>query len=203
MPRDVPEWFGKTSYLQRPKRGRDIPWGYTLAREGKMLDPIPKQLDLLRWGLLLLHTGATYEDVSDWLTNVSERAISKEGLRKLVESERTRRNRAKALRGRYSSAEDIKDWRAQEIFQENTNYPTEDEQAFKDFGVCALPSFGRVRKHNSLVNRTTAGERAKRIRENKKFVSWLRKSGRARRWAKNRNFLSRNGIKLSMLANDN
>lgn len=199
----APDWFGKTIYKSRLKRGNNIPWGYQSAREGKMLDPINEQLDLLRWGLLLLHTGATYEDVATWLSNVSKRYISKEGLRKLCENERTRRLSARALRARYATAEETKDWRDKEVHQTPTYYPTDDEQAFKDFGVVSLPTFGRARKHNSLIAISIEAERSKRIKENSKYRTWLQRTSKSKEYIRRSKFFKRNGIKLGLLANDN
>lgn len=206
---DFPEWFGKTKYKSKRPRGPNgikgtPPWGYEANYKTGMLDPIEKDLDMLRWAFLLLHTGASFESVCEWLTKISDKKVSLPTLRKLVSNERTRRRKKENLQRRIAQGK-TKGTSPQEInvLEDYTNYPTDDEDALSDFGVVAARTFRLAKRHASLVSKRIKLESLTRSHDNKLFLSWLKRSERVRRNKRRSTFFRGHGIKLDRLANDN
>ena len=81
-----------------PRIARTIPFGYEINKDdSNILDPIPLELDLIEKARKYVNQ-YSYREVANWLTKNSGRYISHVGLRKRLENERQRKNKAKGLR---------------------------------------------------------------------------------------------------------
>ena len=81
-----------------PRIARTIPFGYKINKDdSNILDPIPLELDLIEKARKYVNQ-YSYREVSNWITKNSGRYISHVGLRKRLENERQRKNKAKGLR---------------------------------------------------------------------------------------------------------
>ena len=81
-----------------PRIARTIPFGYEINKDdSNILDPIPLQLDLIEKARKYVNQ-YSYREVANWITKNSGRYISHVGLRKRLENERQRKNKAKGLR---------------------------------------------------------------------------------------------------------
>ena len=95
QPTDVKE---DNEWVSIPKISRTIPFGYELDKEDSgILNPIPDQLDKLEIAKRYLKQ-YSYREVSQWLTRNTNRYISHVGLRKRLENEKRRNNKAASLR---------------------------------------------------------------------------------------------------------
>ena len=95
QPTDVKE---DNEWVSIPKISRTIPFGYELDKEDSgILNPIPNQLDKLEIAKRYLKQ-YSYREVSQWLTRNTGRYISHVGLRKRLENEKRRNNKAASLR---------------------------------------------------------------------------------------------------------
>jgi len=85
-------------WVQVPKVSRTIPFGYELDTEDNgILNPIPDQLDKLEMAKKYLKQ-YSYREVANWLTTNTGRSISHVGLRKRLDNEQRRSNKARSLR---------------------------------------------------------------------------------------------------------
>tara|TARA_R100001129_G_scaffold53191_1_gene36574 strand:- start:334 stop:741 length:408 start_codon:yes stop_codon:yes gene_type:complete len=81
-----------------PRIARTIPFGYKINKDdSNILDPIPLELDLIEKARKYVNQ-YSYREVANWITKNSGRYISHVGLRKRLENERQRKNKAKGLR---------------------------------------------------------------------------------------------------------
>ena len=85
-------------WVKVPRISRTIPFGYELdTDDNKILIPIPDQLDKLDKAKKYLKQ-YSYREVSNWLTTNTGREISHVGLKKRLDNERRRKNKAGSLR---------------------------------------------------------------------------------------------------------
>ena len=81
-----------------PRIARTIPFGYEINKDdSNILDPIPLESDLIEKARKYVNQ-YSYREVANWITKNSGRYISHVGLRKRLENERQRKNKAKGLR---------------------------------------------------------------------------------------------------------
>jgi len=81
-----------------PRIARTVPFGYEINKDdSNILDPIPLELDLIEKARKYVNQ-YSYREVANWITKNSGRYISHVGLRKRLENERQRKNKAKGLR---------------------------------------------------------------------------------------------------------
>jgi len=75
---------GKTYKLVRRRQGSSIPFGYKIKEDDKeWYEPIPKELDALELAKFYLRS-SSWKSVAEWLTMVTGRKISDNGLRKVL-----------------------------------------------------------------------------------------------------------------------
>ena len=85
-------------WVKVPRISRTIPFGYELdTDDNKILIPIPDQLDKLDKAKKYLKQ-YSYREVANWLTTNTGRSISHVGLRKRLDNEQRRNNKARSLR---------------------------------------------------------------------------------------------------------
>ena len=95
QPTDIKE---ENVWVQIPRSARTVPFGYKLNEEDPdILDPIQTELDLLEKARKHVNQ-YSYREVANWLTTNTGRYISHVGLKKRVDNERTRNNKARSLR---------------------------------------------------------------------------------------------------------
>ena len=95
QPTDLKE---ENAWMQIPRIARTIPFGYKLSEDDpNILTPIPKELELLDRARKYINQ-YSYREVANWLTKNSGRTISHVGLRKRVQNEQQRKNKARSLR---------------------------------------------------------------------------------------------------------
>ena len=95
QPTDIKE---ENEWVQIPRIARTVPFGYKQNEEDPdLLDPIPTELDLLEKARQYTNQ-YSYREVANWLSTQSGRYISHVGLRKRLDNERQRKNKAASLR---------------------------------------------------------------------------------------------------------
>ncbi|MEK9917819.1 MAG: hypothetical protein VW496_00360 [Pelagibacteraceae bacterium] len=95
QPIDIKE---ENEWIPIPRVARTVPFGYQQSEEDPdILDPIPLELDLLEKAKKHLKQ-YSYREVANWLSKQSGRSISHVGLRKRIDNERQRKNKAASLR---------------------------------------------------------------------------------------------------------
>ena len=95
QPTDIQE---DNEWIEIPRIARTVPFGYELHPEDNdVLAPIPDQLDKLQQAKKYLKQ-YSYREVANWLSKNTGRYISHVGLRKRLDNERTRNNKARSLR---------------------------------------------------------------------------------------------------------
>ena len=95
QPTDIKE---ENEWVQIPRIARTVPFGYKVNEEdSRILDPIPTELDLLEKARDYINQ-YSYREVSNWISTNTDRYISHVGLRKRLQNERQRKNKAKSLR---------------------------------------------------------------------------------------------------------
>lgn len=95
QPTDIKE---QNEWVQIPRIARTVPFGYKQNEEDPdVLDPIVTELDLLEKARQYIKQ-YSYREVANWLSTNSGRYISHVGLRKRLDNERQRKNKAKSLR---------------------------------------------------------------------------------------------------------
>ena len=81
-----------------PRIARTIPFGYVQDdKDSELLLPVPKQLDKLEMARKYVDQ-YSYREVANWLSTQTDRYISHVGLRKRLQHERQRKNKARSLR---------------------------------------------------------------------------------------------------------
>ena len=95
QPTDIKE---DNEWVPIPRIARTVPFGYMADPEDKMvLLPVKNELDLLEKAKEYLKQ-YSYREVAHWLSRNTGRYISHVGLRKRLENERRRKNKARSLR---------------------------------------------------------------------------------------------------------
>ena len=95
QPTDLKE---DNDWIPIPRIARTIPFGYEIDPKDKdILLPLEHELDLLEKAKTLLKQ-YSYREVAHWLTRNTGRSISHIGLRKRLDNERRRKNKAGSLR---------------------------------------------------------------------------------------------------------
>ena len=102
-----------------PRIARTIPFGYVQDdKDSELLLPVPKQLDKLEMARKYVDQ-YSYREVANWLSTQTDRYISHVGLRKRLQHERQRKNKARSLRKWAEYAEKASS-KAQKIETERT-----------------------------------------------------------------------------------
>ena len=95
QPTDIKE---DNEWIPIPRISRTIPFGYAVDPDDPdVLLPIEHQLDMLEQAKKYLKQ-YSYREVANWLTRNTGRDISHVGLRKRLDNERQRKNKAASLR---------------------------------------------------------------------------------------------------------
>ena len=95
QPTDIKE---DNEWIPIPRSSRTIPFGYEVDPDDPdVLLPIEHQLDMLEQAKKYLKQ-YSYREVANWLTRNTGRDISHVGLRKRLDNERQRKNKAASLR---------------------------------------------------------------------------------------------------------
>ena len=109
-----------------PRISRVIPFGYKVSEDDpNLLLPIPLELQAIEEAKKYIKR-FSYRDIANWITAVTGRSISHEGLKKRLEIERTRRTKARAIKSWSSRLETAKA-RAEELTEQRlgAQAPTE------------------------------------------------------------------------------
>ncbi len=109
-----------------PRISRVIPFGYKVSEDDpNLLIPIPLELQAIEEAKKHVKR-FSYRDIANWITAVTGRSISHEGLKKRLEIERTRRTKARAIKSWSSRLETAKA-RAEELTEQRlgAQAPTE------------------------------------------------------------------------------
>lgn len=100
-----------------PRISRVIPFGYKVSEDDpNLLLPIPLELQAIEEAKKHIKR-FSYRDIANWITAVTGRSISHEGLKKRLEIERTRRTKARAIKSWTSRLETAKA-RAEELTEQ-------------------------------------------------------------------------------------
>lgn len=95
QPTDIKE---NNEWVPIPRISRTIPYGYELdPNDSFILLPIAIELDMLEKAKKYLKQ-YSYREVANWLTTNTGRSISHVGLRKRLDNEQRRSNKARSLR---------------------------------------------------------------------------------------------------------
>ena len=95
QPTDIKE---DNEWIPIPRISRTIPFGYEVdPDDSDVLLPVEHQLDMLEQAKKYLKQ-YSYREVANWLTRNTGRDISHVGLRKRLDNERQRKNKAASLR---------------------------------------------------------------------------------------------------------
>lgn len=95
QPTDLKE---SNRWVSIPRVARTIPFGYEVDPKDKgILLPISAELDMLEQAQKYLKQ-YSYREVANWLTRNTGRTISHVGLKKRLDNERQRKNKAGSLR---------------------------------------------------------------------------------------------------------
>jgi len=95
QPTDLKE---DNEWTQIPRIARTVPFGYVQSLEDPdVLEPIQNELDKLEMARNYVKQ-YSYREVANWLTKQTDRYISHVGLRKRLQHEQYRKNKARSLR---------------------------------------------------------------------------------------------------------
>ena len=95
QPTDLKE---DNEWLEIPRIARTVPFGYEKSEEDSyLLIPVPNELDKLEMARKYVNQ-YSYREVANWLTKQTGRYISHVGLRKRLQNEKHRKNKARSLR---------------------------------------------------------------------------------------------------------
>ena len=95
QPTDLKE---EDEWTQIPRIARTVPFGYKKSEgDSYILEPIQNELDKLEMARKYINQ-YSYREVSNWLTKQTGRYISHVGLRKRLDNEQHRKNKARSLR---------------------------------------------------------------------------------------------------------
>ncbi len=85
-------------WVSIPRIARTIPFGYKQdTNDPDILRPVSKELDLLEKARQHVNQ-YSYREVANWLTSNTGRTISHVGLRKRLQNERQRKDKARSIR---------------------------------------------------------------------------------------------------------
>ena len=95
QPTDIKE---DLEWQQIPRIARTVPFGYTVNKQDNtVLDPVEYELEALE--LARKHIKQySYREVANWLTTKTGRTITHVGLRKRLQNERQRKDKARSIR---------------------------------------------------------------------------------------------------------
>ena len=123
QPTDIKE---NNEWISIPRISRTIPFGYEVDPDDPdVLLPIEHQLDMLEQAKKYLKQ-YSYREVANWLTRNTGRDISHVGLRKRLDNERQRKNKAASLR-RWAKYAEKAIAKAQEIDSKRLGAKTNEE----------------------------------------------------------------------------
>ena len=123
QPTDIKE---DNEWIPIPRISRTIPFGYEVDPDDPdVLLPIEHQLDMLEQAKKYLKQ-YSYREVANWLTRNTGRDISHVGLRKRLDNERQRKNKAASLR-RWAKYAEKAIAKAQEIDSKRLGAKTNEE----------------------------------------------------------------------------
>ncbi len=109
-----------------PRISRVIPFGYKVSEDDpNLLLPIPLELQAIEEAKKYIKR-FSYRDIANWITAVTGRSISHEGLKKRLEIERTRRTKARVIKSWTSRLETAKA-RAEELTEQRLGAQTSSE----------------------------------------------------------------------------
>ncbi len=95
QPTDLKE---DNEWLEIPRIARTVPFGYEKSEEDSyLLIPVPNELDKLEMARKYVNQ-YSYREVANWLTKQTGRYISHVGLRKRLQNEKHRKNKARSIR---------------------------------------------------------------------------------------------------------
>ena len=95
QPTDIKE---DNEWISIPRIARTIPFGYIKNNEDpNLLNPVQNELDKLELARKYIKQ-YSYREVANWLTKQTGRYISHVGLRKRLQDEQKRKNKARSLR---------------------------------------------------------------------------------------------------------
>ena len=95
QPTDIKE---DNEWIAIPRISRTIPFGYELDKDDPdILQPVENELDMLEKAKMYLKQ-YSYREVANWLSRNTGRSISHVGLKKRLDNERRRKNKAGSLR---------------------------------------------------------------------------------------------------------
>ena len=88
----------ENEWIEIPRISRIIPFGYKQSTSDQdILEPISQELDKLELARKYVNQ-YSYREVANWLTQQTGRYISHVGLRKRLQNEQQRKNKARSLR---------------------------------------------------------------------------------------------------------
>ena len=88
----------ENEWIEIPRISRIIPFGYKQSTSDQdILEPISQELDKLELARKYVNQ-YSYREVANWLTQQTGRYISHVGLRKRLQNEQQRKNKARTLR---------------------------------------------------------------------------------------------------------
>ena len=120
QPTDMKE---DNNWIVIPRISRIIPYGYIQStKDPDILEPISEELDKLEMARKYV-AQYSYREVANWLTKQTGRYISHVGLRKRLQNEQKRKNKARSLRKWAEYAEKAIS-KAKEIEEERTGART-------------------------------------------------------------------------------
>tara|TARA_R100000697_G_scaffold411_1_gene931 strand:+ start:8017 stop:8415 length:399 start_codon:yes stop_codon:yes gene_type:complete len=120
QPTDMKE---DNTWIAIPRISRIIPYGYIQStKDPDILEPISEELDKLEMARKY-DAQYSYREVANWLTKQTGRYISHVGLRKRLQNEQKRKNKARSLRKWAEYAEKAIS-KAKEIEEERTGART-------------------------------------------------------------------------------
>ena len=123
QPTDIKE---DNEWIPIPRISRTIPFGYEVdPDDSDVLLPVEHQLDMLEQAKKYLKQ-YSYREVANWLTRNTGRDISHVGLRKRLDNERQRKNKAASLR-RWAKYAEKAIAKAQEIDSKRLGAKTNEE----------------------------------------------------------------------------
>lgn len=123
QPTDIKE---DNEWIPIPRISRTIPFGYEVDPDDPdVLLPVEHQLDMLEQAKKYLKQ-YSYREVANWLTRNTGRDISHVGLRKRLDNERQRKNKAASLR-RWAKYAEKAIAKAQEIDSKRLGAKTNEE----------------------------------------------------------------------------
>ena len=95
QPTDLQE---DNDWVPIPRIARTVPFGYEIdPKDNRILSPIKIELDMLMEAKKYIKQ-YSYREVANWLTRNTGRSISHVGLKKRLDNERRRKNKAGSLR---------------------------------------------------------------------------------------------------------